>query len=69
MSEVKPKPKRNKHATTVYLEADQIERLCKLSEKTRIPKAVLVRMGLEILLEKYKNLLPGQILLVGRSKS
>ena len=44
----------------IYLEIPQIERLDKLSAKTKVPKAVYVREGLELLLQKYEEQLKGK---------
>ncbi len=42
---------------SVYLDVDQVERLKKLSEKTRVPQAVYIREGLDLVMSKHeKNL-------------
>ena len=40
---------------SIYLENEQVERLMKLSAKTKIPQAVFIREGLDLMLAKYKN--------------
>ena len=41
--------------SSIYLEIPQLERLDKLSEKTRVPKAVYVREGIDLALKKYEK--------------
>ena len=52
--------KERKTLRTIYLDVEQIERLSKLSEKTRVPKAVYIREALDLLLDKYENELKGR---------
>jgi predicted DNA-binding protein len=52
---------RNKISTTVYITADQNERLKLLSQKTRIPVASFIREGIDLVLERHKKHLPGQM--------
>ena len=40
---------------TVYLDADKVKKIKKLSEKTRVPQAEYIREGLELLLRKYQR--------------
>ena len=40
---------------SIYLDITQVERIKKLSEKTKVPQAVYVREGLEIILRKYEE--------------
>ena len=40
---------------SIYLEKEQIKRLDKLSAMTRIAKAVYIREGLDLLLQKYEE--------------
>lgn len=53
-----------KVATTVYLTAEQKERLHILFEKTRVPVSEYIRQGVDMVLEKHEHLLPGQLTLL-----
>jgi hypothetical protein len=44
---------------SIYLENEQVERLMKLSAKTKIPQAVFIREGLDLMLAKYDNEIKG----------
>ena len=44
---------------SIYLENEQVERLMKLSTKTKIPQAVFIREGLDLMLAKYENEIKG----------
>ena len=46
--------------SSIYLEIPQIERLDKLSAKTRVAKAVYIREGIDLLLQRYKKQLGGE---------
>jgi predicted DNA-binding protein len=52
---------RNKISTTVYITAEQNELLKALSKKTRIPVASFIREGIDLVLERHKKNLPGQM--------
>jgi predicted DNA-binding protein len=52
---------RNKISTTVYITPEQNERLKMLSQKTRIPVASFIREGIDLVLERHKKNLPGQM--------
>ena len=52
---------RNKISTTVYITPEQNELLKELSRKTRIPVASFIREGIDLVLERHKKLLPGQL--------
>ena len=54
---------RKKIATTVYITEDQDQRLKELSKRTKVPVSVYIREGIDMALEKYKPLLPGQLTL------
>ena len=41
----------------VYLDLEQVERLKKLSEKTRVPQAAYIREALNRILQKHEELL------------
>jgi hypothetical protein len=51
---------RRKLSTTVYIEPEQNERLRVLHERTKVPVAVYIREGIDLVLAKYDHLLPGQ---------
>lgn len=51
---------RNKISTTVYITEEQQKLLKKLSEHTKVPIAVYIREGIEMVLKKYRKELPGQ---------
>ena len=40
---------------SIYLDITQVERIKKLSEITKVPQAVYVREGLELILRKYEE--------------
>jgi len=40
---------------SVYLDEEQVESLIKLSKKTRVPQAVLVREGIDLMLKKRER--------------
>ena len=44
---------------SIYLENEQVDRLMKLSAKTKIPQAVFIREGLDLMLDKYENEIKG----------
>jgi hypothetical protein len=52
---------RKKVSTTVYLTAEQVSALKDLHERTRVPIAEYIRMGIDLILEKYSDQLPGQM--------
>lgn len=52
---------RKKISTTVYLTAEQVRALKDLHERTRVPIAEYIRMGIDLVLERYSDQLPGQI--------
>lgn len=54
---------RSKISTTVYLTPEQVERLKQLHEKTRVPVAEYIRQGIDLILEKHRDQLPGQMML------
>ena len=45
---------------SVFLDKEQIERLDKLSAKTRVPKAAYVREGIDLALKKHERRLKGK---------
>ena len=42
---------------SIYLDLDQIKKIKELSEKTRVPQAVYIREGLDLIIQKYKSLI------------
>ena len=52
---------RKKISTTVYITPEQDEKLKSLNEKTKVPIAEFIRQGIDMVLEKYKDNLPGQL--------
>ena len=44
---------------SIYLENEQVERLMKLSAKTKVPQAVFIREGLDLMLAKYEHEIKG----------
>ena len=55
-----------KVATTVYLTAEQKEKLRMLHQQTQVPISVYIRRGIDIVLAKNEHLLPGQLTLLDR---
>jgi predicted DNA-binding protein len=58
-----PAMARNKISTTVYITAEQNERLKLLHHKTKVPVAEYIRQGIDLILEREKGQLPGQLTL------
>jgi hypothetical protein len=52
--------KEKKVATTVYLTARQVEQLKALNRRTRVPVAEYIRDGVDVILRKHSDKLPGQ---------
>jgi predicted DNA-binding protein len=52
---------RKKLSTTVYITPEQNEKLKLLHAKTKVPVAEYIRQGIDLVLEKYKQHLPGQL--------
>ena len=51
---------RKKISTTIYITPEQNELLKILNQKTKVPVAEYIRQGIDLVLEKYKGMLPGQ---------
>jgi predicted DNA-binding protein len=51
---------RKKVSTTIYITPEQNELLKLLNQKTKVPVAEYIRQGIDLVLEKYKDDLPGQ---------
>jgi predicted DNA-binding protein len=45
----------NKVLRSIYLDITQVEKIKRLSERTKVPQAVYVREGLDLLLRKYEE--------------
>lgn len=54
---------RKKISTTVYITPEQDELLKLLNERTKVPVAEYIRQGIDLVLEKYRPSLPGQLTL------
>jgi predicted DNA-binding protein len=54
---------RKKISTTVYITSEQNERLKVLHERTKVPIAVYIREGIDLVLERHRDELPGQLTL------
>ncbi len=54
---------RKKISTTIYITPEQNEQLKVLHERTKVPIAVFIREGIDLVLERYRDHLPGQLLL------
>ena len=52
---------RKKISTTVYITPEQNEQLKLLHERTKVPVAVYIREGIDLVLERHKDELPGQL--------
>lgn len=55
---------RKKISSTIYITPEQSERLKLLHERTKVPVAVYIREGIDLVLRHYQHLLPGQLPLV-----
>jgi predicted DNA-binding protein len=51
---------RKKISTTVYITPEQDERLKELHDRTKVPVAEYIRQGIDLVLQKYQDHLPGQ---------
>ena len=51
---------RKKISTTVYITPEQDELLKQLSRVTKVPAAEYVREGIDLVIEKHREKLPGQ---------
>jgi len=52
---------RKKISTTVYITPEQNERLKLLHDRTKVPVAEYIRQGIDLVLERYRQNLPGQL--------
>jgi predicted DNA-binding protein len=51
---------RKKISTTIYITPEQNELLKQLNQKTKVPVAEYIRQGIDLILERHKEELPGQ---------
>jgi len=56
-----PRMARKKISTTVYITPEQDERLKLLNDRTKVPVAEYIRQGIDLVLDKYRAALPGQL--------
>src|SRR5271154_5371566 len=54
---------RKKISTTIYVTPEQSEQLRLLHERTKVPVAVYIREGIDLVLRQYSHMLPGQLAL------
>jgi len=60
---------RKKISTTIYVTPEQADKLKLLHERTKVPVAVYIREGIDLVLRHYAHLLPGQLALVETNES
>jgi predicted DNA-binding protein len=51
---------RKKISTTIYITPEQNELLHLLHSRTKVPVAVYIREGIDLVLKRYEESLPGQ---------
>jgi predicted DNA-binding protein len=54
---------RKKISTTIYITPEQNDRLKVLHERTKVPVAVYIREGIDLVLQQHNDQLPGQLTL------
>ncbi len=52
---------RKKISTTIYITPEQNEALKLLNDRTKVPVAEYIRQGIDLVLDKYRRALPGQL--------
>jgi len=52
---------RKKISTTIYVTPEQSDKLKQLHDRTKVPVAVYIREGIDLVLQKYAKELPGQL--------
>ena len=50
-----------KIATTVYITEEQQNLLKELNLRSKVPVAEFIRQGIDLILDRYRELLPGQM--------
>ena len=56
---------RKKISTTIYITPEQDEKLKLLHKRTKVPVAVYIREGIDLVLAEHQAQLPGQLSLSG----
>ena len=69
LTEVRWRMARKKISTTIYITPEQNDRLKQLNARTKVPIAVYIREGIDMVLEKHRDSLPGQLTLDAASDS
>ena len=59
---------RKKISTTIYVTPEQNDKLKLLHDRTKVPVAVYIREGIDLVLRQYAHLLPGQLALGSSSE-
>jgi predicted DNA-binding protein len=52
---------RKKISTTIYITPEQNDQLKVLHERTKVPVAVYIREGIDLVLKQHHDQLPGQL--------
>ena len=52
---------RKKLSTTIYITEEQDQKLKELSRRTKVPVSVYIREGIDLVIEQYQTVLPGQL--------
>lgn len=60
---------RKKVSTTIYITPEQAEHLKMLHDRTKVPIAVYIREGIDMVLKHYDHVLPGQMSLDASSST
>jgi predicted DNA-binding protein len=60
---------RKKISTTIYITPEQNEQLKVLHDRTKVPIAVFIREGIDLVLDRHRDQLPGQLSLDGTDSS
>jgi len=60
---------RKKISTTIYVTPEQADKLKLLHERTKVPVAVYIREGIDLVLRHYAHMLPGQLALVPEAEN
>ena len=60
--------RRKKISTTVYITEEQDKKLKELSRRTKVPASVYIREGIDHVLARYKEVLPGQLSLLKENR-
>jgi hypothetical protein len=59
---------RKKISTTIYITEEQDLLLKELNRRTKVPVSVYIREGIDLVLGRYKEMLPGQLSLIAVQK-